>query len=389
MPLEIKLVDNHALANQWLHVSDIVYRDDANYIPHLKQDLEKVFDLRRNKFYQQGNAKRWIAFSDHGQPLGRIAAFHWDKYSKAQKQPTGGIGFFECIDRHDVAHALFDVACAWLKSEGMAAVDGPINFGEKDAWWGLVIQNFTDMHSYKMNFNPPYYQKFFESYGFQIYYEQWCFRRAISKPPQDVFVRKNALLMQEQGFTVRNARGMRYSDIASYFLQVYNEGWAGHAGFKEMELAQAIRIVKSMKPIMDRDLIIFAFHDNRPIGFYISIPELNEIFRHIGTNFNLWGKLKFLYYKTFAKRSTMVGIVFGIDKAYHGKGVEAAMIQFAYNSIIKSNRYSSTILTWIGDWNPKMIKVAENLEAERYRVLATYRLIFDPNVTFERHPIVL
>jgi hypothetical protein len=48
--------------------------------------------------------------------------------------------------------------------------------------------------------------------------------------------------------------------------------------------------------------------------------------------------------------------------------------------------YDQTILTWIGDFNPKMIKVVQNLGADLYRRLATYRLFFDPSKPFERHP---
>jgi hypothetical protein len=55
--------------------------------------------------------------------------------------------------------------------------------------------------------------------------------------------------------------------------------------------------------------------------------------------------------------------------------------------IVSLKRYDQTILTWIGDFNPKMLRVAENLGATVFRKLATYRLIFDPNKEFKRMPI--
>lgn len=379
-------VNDARTAAQWLEVPLFIYRSDSNWIPHLRQDIEKIFDPKQNKLFRDGKAARWVLFSQDGTAIGRVAAFVAKKYGSAQKQPTGGLGFFECIDDSVAAQQLLQIAQDWLIAQGMEAMDGPINFGEKDAFWGLLVDNFTDMSSYRMNYNPPYYQKFFEDFGFQVYYEQWCYKRDLYLPAQEVFVKKNNILLTDTTYSVRNARGMSDEKLAQDFVTIYNNAWAGHLGFRQMELKQAKNIIKSMKPVMDRDIMLFAYHGDKPIGFYISLPELNEIFQHVNGNLNWWGKVKFLFYKFFGKREVMVGIIFGVDRAYHGKGVEGAMIKFTEDKVVSLKRYKDTILTWIGDWNPKMIRVAENLGAAKYRTLITYRKLFDPNKPFERHP---
>ena len=147
-----------------------IYQSDKSWVPHLKQDVEKVFDPLKNKHFRNGRATRWLLKTDSGEVIGRVAAFVYDKYSKGMEQPTGGMGFFECINDKDAAFMLLDKACEWLKDKGMEAVDGPINFGEKNMFWGLHIENFTSAPSYGMNYNPEYYVELFEAYGFQIYY---------------------------------------------------------------------------------------------------------------------------------------------------------------------------------------------------------------------------
>ncbi len=268
----------------------------------------------------------------------------------------------------------------------MEAVDGPINFGEKEAYWGLLVENFKDMSSFRMNYNLPYYGKFFEDYGFRTYYEQWCYKRDLSVPAQEVFVKKSNALMSEPGFLIANARGRSLEQIAFDFVTVYNSAWGGHSGFKTMQIQQARNAVKAMKQVMDQDIMVFVYHNDKPIAFYINLPEVNEFMQHVHGNLNWWGILKFLYYKNFGKRKIMVGLVFGVDRDYHGKGVEGAMIKWAEENIVTLNRYQETILTWIGDFNPKMIKVAENLGAEVYRKLITYRKLFDESKEFVRHP---
>jgi GNAT superfamily N-acetyltransferase len=268
------------------------------------------------------------------------------------------------------------------------AIDGPINFGEKEAYWGLLIENFTDMSSFRMNYNPPYYRRFFEQAGFQIYYEQLCYKRDLHVPAQEVFVRKSELLLQDNSFRVTNARGRSLEEIAHDFVTIYNAAWAVHEGFKPMKMEQARKAIQAMRPIMDRDIMVFAYYNELPIGFYINLPEVNEFMQHVNGNLNARGMARFLFAKYFRKRNTMVGIVFGVDRAYHGRGVEGAMIKYCEEHIVPLNRYQETILTWIGDFNPKMIRVAENLGAHLYRKLATYRMYTDQTKPFERHPLL-
>lgn len=386
--MHLKIVDDNVSAKQWLEVPKTIYAADSNYIPHIKQDIEGIFNPSKNKLFAHGSALRWILLDSKAKPIGRVAAFFSKKYSDAQKQKTGGIGFFECIEDDRAAELLLQTAIDWLKEQQVEAVDGPINFGEKEAYWGLLIENFTDMGSFRMNYNPPYYKRFFENFGFQIYYEQLCYKRDLHVPAQEVFVRKSQQLLKDNSFRVTNARGKNLEQIASDFVTIYNAAWAVHGGFKPMKIEQARKAIQAMRPIMDRDIMVFAYHNDKPIGFYINLPEVNEFMQHVGGNMNAWGMLRFLYYKLFGKRQVMVGIVFGVDKEYHGRGVEGAMIKYCEEHIVTLNRYHETILTWIGDFNPKMIHIAENLGASLYRKLATYRLYIDKSTPFERHPML-
>jgi GNAT superfamily N-acetyltransferase len=388
IPMKVAVVSNKKEWQQWLELPDFIYASDSNYIPHIRQDVAGIFDSNKNKLFAQGKASCWILLNDSNQPIGRIAAFFSKKYSDAQHQQTGGIGFFECIDNDHAAELLLQTALDWLKELGVEAIDGPINFGEKEAYWGLLIENFTDMGSFRMNYNPPYYKRFFENFGFQIYYEQLCYKRDLHVPAQEVFARKSHQLLQDKTFRVTNARGRSLEQIATDFVTIYNAAWAVHDGFKPMKIEQARKAIQAMRPIMDRDIMVFAYHDEKPIGFYINLPEVNEFMQHVNGNLNALGMLKFLFHKTFGKRQVMVGIVFGVDKAYHGRGVEGAMIKYCEEKIVTLNRYNETILTWIGDFNPKMIHIAENLGASLYRKLATYRLYLDKSRPFERHPML-
>jgi len=270
----------------------------------------------------------------------------------------------------------------------MEAMDGPINFGDKNEFWGLQVQNFTSMGSYAMNYNPPYYQALFEDYGFKTYYEQYIYSRQVNKPIQKVFVEKSARVMKNFNVQIRDAKGRSTAQIAEDFRTVYNGAWGGHDNFKEMSASAALKVAKALKPVMDRRVVIFAYNEETPIGFYVSIPEINEIMQHVNGNLNWLRKLKFAYHRWRHAPRTMVGIVFGVTKEWQGKGVEGAMITWFGQNVTPLDLYDSTILTWIGDFNPKMIKVAKNLGTELHRTFITYRYLFDREKPFVRCPII-
>jgi len=357
-----------------------IYKNDPNWVPHLKQDLQKVFDEEKNKFFRHGQLIRWILEKD-GKVIGRIAAFIDEKKNKKSGQEIGGIGFFECINDKEAAFLLFDTAKKWLEDQGMEGMDGPVNFGEKDKFWGLIIENFDYPPYYNQNYNPSYYVDFFESYGFQVYYKQYIYYRKVSDDLKQVHKEKSERIRRDPKYTFSTISKKNLEKYAEDFRTIYNRAWVKHEGFAGMEKRQAMTIMKAIKPILDEDLIYFAYYDGRPVGFFIALPEINHIFKHVNGNLNWWGKLKFLYYKWKGIR-TFFGLAFGIDPDFQGKGLEGAI--FDECKQIVTGKYDDLVITWIGEFNPKMIHVIENLGAELLRTMATYRKLFDPNAEFEK-----
>ena len=380
--MQVIEVKDSKTIKEFLNLPYKIYQNDKNWIPHLKQDIEKVFNPEQNKAHSNGKIIRWI-LKENNTTIGRVAAF-----INYEEVTNGGIGFFECTNNQKAATILFDTAKDWLTKQGAELMDGSINFGEKNMFWGVLTENFTDPNSYSMNYNPPYYNNLFKSYGFKVYYNQLMYKRDMHTPVRDVFLRKYERIVEDAGFKIENVEGLSLNQIADNFKTVYNAAWGGHDGFKNMHTNTARKIMASLKPIYDPKIMVFVYYKNKPIAFYINIPELNEIFKYVNGNLNWLGKLKFLYHKWKKTPKTMVGIVFGVDKKFQSKGVEGAMIKWSQLNIVEKTQYNKTVLTWIGDFNPKMLKVCDNLGAEVYRKYATYRFLFDREKPFERCPII-
>jgi hypothetical protein len=383
--MQIKEVISEKDKRQFLELPVGIYKNDPNWIRPLDKDVEDVFDHAKNKFFKKGVCTRWLLLDDNGTPIGRIAAFVNRQYK--QDQPTGGIGFFECINDQQAANALFDHSKKWLQDQGMEAMDGPINFGERDKWWGLQTEGFQEP-LYCMNYNLPYYKDLFENYGFQLYFNQICFAMKVTDRVQDKFYQRHAELSQDPAFKAVHVRKDQLDKFAKDFTYIYNKAWASHGGGKTMEEKTVRKMFQTMKPVLDETISWFTYYNDEPIAMWVNLPDLNQYFKHFNGKFGLLQKLRFLWLKRTGQCSRFVGLIFGIIPEFQGKGVDGFMIVEGAKVIQKEMKYKDYEMMWIGDFNPKMINIAESLGTHRSRKLVTYRYLFDRTKEFKRHPIL-
>ena len=383
-------VTDKSLAQDFISVNVLVNKGNPNYIRPLDKDVHDVFDPQKNKTFRSGTVIRWILKNEAGQLTGRIAAFVNKKYkNRGDDVPVGGIGFFDCINDQNAADMLFDVARHWLMQHGMQAMDGPINFGERDNWWGLVVEGFQEP-LYCMNYNPPHYAAMFESYGFQPFFYQICLGMNPKQKLTDKIIERHANLERNPAFYVKHIEKNKLEQYAEDFTEVYNAAWAGHGGLKQLKKEQVMLMFKKMKPVMDERVIWFAYHEKKPIAIFVNLPDLNQWFKNLNGKFDLFHKLKFLWIKATKPCKKFTGLVFGIIPEFQGKGIDAFIVGEAYKDVMKpSFPYTEYEMQWIGDFNPKMLNVGYSLgDVFQSRKLTTYRYLFDRTKEFKRHPIL-
>ena len=376
-------------AKEFIRVNVEINRNVPGYIRPIDKEINDVFDKNLNKAFRHGEVTRWLLKGEDGRLIGRIAAFVNKKYkNKGDDVPVGGVGFFDCIDNQEAADMLLDVAKHWLMQRGMEAMDGPINFGERDKWWGLLVEGFRDP-LWSMNFNPPYYKELFENYGFRPFFHQLCFGLDPMKPLSAKIKQRHDALAADPLYNARSIEKKNLEKYAADFVEIYNAAYAGHGGLKEMRKDQAVQLFKRMKPLIDEDIALFAYYGERPIAVFLNIPELNQYYKHFNGNFGLLQKLQFLWLRSRGACKHFTGIVFALIPEFQGKGVDAYIIQKLADLVQPAGFYEHYEMQWIGDFNVKMVNVAKTL-GETYvsRKLTTYRYLFDRGKEFKRHPMI-
>ncbi len=377
------------LAGDFLEVNALMNAHNPAYIRALDNEVNDVFDPQKNKNFKYGTAKRWIATTDDGVLVGRIAAFTNDKYiNKGTEFKTGGIGFFDCIDDQATANLLFDTAKKWLQEMGMEAMDGPINFGDRDKWWGLMVEGFNSEPMYGMSFNPTYYQTLFDQYGFKNYYNQYYYYMNVDDPLPERFPERYAKFNSKPGYEAKHIQIKDLSKYAGDFATVYNAAWAQHGEAKEITQEQVLKLFNKMKPIMDAKAVWFAYYKGEPIAMFINIPDINQYFKYFNGKFGWIEKLRLLWMKFRGINKRLTGLAFGVVPKYQALGVDSYIINACSLAIQGKGWYDQYEMGWAGDWNPKMVNIYKSLGGKQSRRMVTYRFIFEDKYLFERHPVM-
>ena len=218
----LQVKDKHT-EKEFLQVAVKLYEQEENWIRPLDKDINSVFDPAKNKNFKHGEAIRWVLKDENDKLIGRVAAFINKKTSKSYDQPTGGMGFFECINDKEAAFMLFNEAKKWLEARGMEAVDGPINFWDRNNWWGLLVDGFYEPN-YQMPYNFPYYQDLFEAYGFKEYFKQFTYQRPMGSEVDFTprFYERAQRTLDNPDYEFRHITKKEFGKSHEYFQQVYN-----------------------------------------------------------------------------------------------------------------------------------------------------------------------
>jgi len=369
-------VKDQASRNAFLDVAKYLYKDDPNWVCPLDTEIEDTFNPAENKLFIDGDAARWVLQDDEGRGIGRVAAFFNKDKSAKNEQPTGGLGFFECINDRNAAFLLFDACRDWLKGKGMEAMDGPITFGENLTNWGLLTEGYT-MPTYGMPYNFPYYKELFEAYGFKIYFEQFSYEKDLSKPFPERQVKFSMHLKEK--FQVEHFSFRNKEKYLRDLCEIYNKVWADfHEDYTPMEYEDILKIMKKAKAIINEEFIWFVYDNGTPAAVVVVFPDVNQVLKKLGNGkLNFINILKFLWYKNTGTITRARQLLTAVTPEYQRSGVTGLLFLTMVDALIK-NKIKILDMSWVGDYNITVNKIYRLLDLPVVRKHATYRFMFDP-----------
>ncbi len=365
-----------------------IYKNDNNWVPPLKMMIESIFNPEKNTGFIHGDARRWLVKKGN-QVIGRIAAFYDRSKIEKGTEPAGGVGFFECENNQKAANLLFDTARDWLKNEGFTAMDGPVNFGENFFNWGLLTDGFRQQ-GFGMQYHPRYYQTLFSNYGFKTYYQQYSYHLDVTSPdlPQR-FWKIAEWVAQKKNFHYKTFSFKEQDRCINDFLTIHQQAWNKHKNYKPIAKKDLKALIRDARMVLEEDFIWYVYHKNEPIAFFMMIPDMNQLLQHLKNGkLNLFKIIKLLYLKQKKVMTRCRVLVMGVIPKFQRSGIESGLFWQIRQVLLKKNWYNEMELSWVGDFNPKMITLFKAVGSKYAKTHETLRYLFDQNRPFERLAII-
>lgn len=377
--MQIITVDSPKTWALFFKTAHLIYKNDPNWIAPLEMDVRNVFDPSKNTAWKNGKARCFVLLDHNGKPAGRIAAFIDHTANATQPYPLGGVGYFECVNNPEFAHALFQTAENFLRAEGAKIMEGPVNFGERDKFWGLLVKGF-EPPLYQENYNPSYYEALFLQEGFIPFEQILTYAGATANIPFERLGAVAKRLKERQPMYVEALNYNHLEKFANDFSEVYNAAFAEYDHFHPVSPLLVHNMLLQAKAIADTHIAAIAYFDKNPAGFVALYPDINPLLRHAKGKLNAWTIPLFLLKKQFKKTYNAKGLGFGIHPEYQAKGIFALLIDFL-SSARNVQRYPMMYLAGIRTHNHEIRSVYSKLQVDVNRIHVAFRKPLESDIT--------
>ena len=344
-----------------------IYVNNPNWVPPLKAEVKKLLDCKHHPFWEHARAMLFLA-EKNGELVGRVSAQVDDNYNKLWNEKLGSFGFFECQNDQETANALFDAAANWARTERMTALRGPMSPSSNDEW-GFLIEGFDRPPVLMMPYNPPFYLKLAENYGFQKAKDLLAFIKYASTPMPERFITLAEKLKQNPRITVRPVNMKNLESEMAIIRELYNESWQKNWGFSPMTDNEMNYLASNLKSFAQPQMVLFAFYDGKPAGLSITLPDLNQVLKYLNGKLGLLGIIKYLYYRKRVKG--IRSLIFGFKEEYRRLGLPILLF-YETEKFARTQGYEWCELSWNLEDNRLINDFDRELGAEvykRYRVV--------------------
>jgi GNAT superfamily N-acetyltransferase len=366
--LEVRPVAGKRELNTFIKLPWRLYRNEPNWVPPLLFERKQFLDRQRNPFFEHAEAEFFIAWRGD-QPIGRISA-HVDRhFNEFQHHEWGMFGFFECEDDAEAAHALLAVAEQWLRARERDRMVGPMDFTTNDEC-GVLVDGFELPPTILTGWHHPYYQRLLEGYGLTKAMDLYMWDLKVSeRDAVHPAIWKAADEVQTKyGITVRPMRKKNMQAEISRFLEVYNEAWERNWGFVPLTEAEVRHYAKDLKPILDENWAFVAEKDGETVGAALSLPDYNQVLKHLNGRLLPFGWAKALYYRRKIDRVRVFAL--GVKREYQHTGVGAKLYELHFDSAARTPQKAGET-GWILETNKSMNRAMEGMGG---KIVRTYRV---------------
>jgi GNAT superfamily N-acetyltransferase len=349
-----------------------IYKGDPLWVPPLLSERTKAIDPKRGMFFKDGYAELFIAWKNH-KPAGTIACAEDKNNTRTRGFGECMVGFFECINDYSVAEALFNLATAWAGEHGLVSLYGTFNLDREDSR-GILIEGRDRAPTSYCGHNPPYYQDFFERYGFQKFGEDglaYAIDLNLSNPEIQHLMRLAEKIRQRKNIIVRSGDLKNIDGEIDNIVELQNRGLAHFTDFTPYTRNDIEAMILPVLDIIDPELILFAEVDGKAVGWFPGVPNMNEVLIHLNGLRHPWDYLRLAKYARLKPKCLAIKSV-AVVPEYWDMGVGVLLFdEMAQRATAKGYQWADLSLT--GEENPDTFPLAHRMGAKIYKRYRFYQ----------------
>jgi len=377
MGLDVRPVASKRDLTTFIKLPWRLYRNERNWVPPLISERRQFLDRARNPWFEHGEAQEFLAWRD-GRAVGRITAQVDRIFNEFQGNEWGLFGFFECENDPDAAAALLAAAERWLRARGRDRMVGPMDFTMNDEC-GVLVDGFERPPIILTNWTHPYYPALLEGAGLTKAMDTLMWELNVSQRDRvhpaiwDVAEQVES----KHGIVVRPMRKRDMQAEIDRFLSVYNAAWERNWGFSPLTEKEVRHYAKTLKPLLDEHWAFIAEKDGETVGAALTLPDYNQVLKHMNGRLLPFGWLKFLWYKRKIDRVRVFAL--GVKREYQHTGVAARFYQLHFDSA-EITPQTGGEMGWILESNSSMNRAMEGMGGTVVRRYRLYERTFEESL---------
>lgn len=365
--MQIRQVETQNDLKQFIELPYNLYQHDSVWVPPLKSEQAGQYDRKKNPMLDHCEYTLFLLW-DGNQILGRVAAFidrlaleHW-------KEPIGLFGSYECIREDQASTKLLSAAGEWLKTRSMKSMRGPWSFASQE--WGLVCEGFEPSPVIMAPYNPPWYNDQMTGFGLKkvkdllVYYADA--REGYTVPERYLTLTEKVIKRYRVHTRPVDMKNLE-KDVVT-IVQLANQSISDNWGFYPVTDDEGRAMARDLKQIVNPKAVIIAEdEDGHPIGFAMSLPDINLLLKNMHGSLFPFGWYKLLTGLPRLNQYRMWAL--GVIPEYQGRAIDTLLYRATYEAI-----YSDKIrleINYVLEDNDRMNNALARLGVKplrRYRV---------------------
>ncbi|MDO5331839.1 MAG: GNAT family N-acetyltransferase [Bacillota bacterium] len=317
---------------KFIDFGDSIYKDDADYVPYLRDDLKKTI---KKLVFEKKRYKALCSFDENKKMNGRVLITVASN-KQLNTQHCGYFSHFEIVNDQEVFNKLMDYMCQTLKEMGAEYTVGSFFHHDPDNRRGVLIDGFEFAPMLFTSHNPKYYQSLFENYGFEKLTDAYEYHYVEHQETIEKIKSTAEKSLKENDFHVDklNLKNIdkdiedahKIMEIASTSINFENV----------LSIEEFKKLFKQMKRFVNPDYALVARKnsDNSPIGFALSIPDYYELIRKMKGRLDPRGL--FIYLTNKNKITGLRAMLQYVVPEYQGKGISKALYYETKKSVDKN-----------------------------------------------------